>query len=220
MPHPSGCGSEPTRHRLAQRYRKAKAMSLGTRQLTTLRRTAEALLPPGGALAPGGADTDVAGRLASYIAGVGGWRARARGAMLVAWEISPLFSSYRRPFGRLSPTQRQAYLKACLQGRRGLRRALALWLKSLSLMAYCSHPRVEEAIGFTGSCLDEGPPRDGPRLEPIAYPHIRGRVEERADVCVVGSGAGGAGGAKDTAEGGLSGILLEVGAYFRREAIQ
>jgi choline dehydrogenase-like flavoprotein len=142
------------------------------------------------------------------------------GAMLVAWEMSPFFSSYRRPFGRLSRAQRQAYVRACLQGRRGLRRALALWLKSLCLMAYCSHPRVEEAIGFTGSCLDESPPRDGSQLEPIAYPHIRGRVEERTDVCVVGSGAGGAVVAKELAEGGLSVIVLEEGAYFRRADFQ
>jgi hypothetical protein len=142
------------------------------------------------------------------------------GAMLVAWELSPLFSSYRRPFGRLSPAERQAYLETCLRDCRGPRRALALWLKSLCLMAYCSHPRVEEAIGFTGSCVDEGPPRDVPRLEPIAYPHIRGRVEERADVCVVGSGAGGAVVAKELAEGGLSVIVLEEGAYFRRADFQ
>ena len=195
-------------------------MLLSQRQLAILRHAAEALLPAGGALAPGAADMDVAGRLVSYIAGVGGWRARAMGAMLVAWELSPLISSYRRPFGRLSPAERQAYLKACLQDCRGPRRALALWLKSLCLMAYCSHPRVEEAIGFTGSCLDEGPPRDVPRLEPIAYPHIRGRVEERADVCVVGSGAGGAVVAKELAEGGLSVIVLEEGAYFRQPDFQ
>jgi choline dehydrogenase-like flavoprotein len=195
-------------------------MPLGNRQFAILRRAAEAILPAGGTLAPGAADTDVAGRLASFVGGLPGWQTRVMGAMLVAWELSPLISSYRRPFGRLSPAERQAYVKACLQRRRGPRRALALWLKSLCLMAYCSHPRVEEAIGFTGSCLDEGPPQDEPRLEPIVYPHIRGRVEERADVCVVGSGAGGAVVAKELAEGGLSVIVLEEGAYFRRSDFQ
>ncbi len=193
-------------------------MSLGKRQLTTLRRTAEALLPEGGPL-PGAADTDVAGRLAALIAGLRPWQARSMGLALIAWELSPVFSSCRRPFGRLSPRERAAYLKACLEGR-GLRRALALWLKSLCLMAFCSHPRVEEVIGFTGSCLDESPPRDGSSLEPVAYPYIRGRVKERADVCVVGSGAGGAVVAKELAEGGLSVIVLEEGAYFRRADFQ
>jgi choline dehydrogenase-like flavoprotein len=195
-------------------------VALGNRQLTTLRRTAEALLPAGGALAPGAADTDVAGRLASFVGGLPRWNARFIGAMLVAWELSSLLSSYRRPFGQLSPAERQSYLDACLRARRGLRRALALWLKSLCLMAYCSHPRVEEAIGFTGSCLDKDPAQDGPRLEPVVYPHIRGRVEERADVCVVGSGAGGAVVAKELAEGGLSVIVLEEGAYFSRPDFQ
>lgn len=195
-------------------------MALSQRQLATLRRVAEALLPAGGPLAPGASDTDVAGRLASFIAGLPPWQARAMGLALVAWELSPIFSSCRRPFGRLSLAERQAYLKACFQGGWGPRRALALWLKSLCLMAFCSHPRVEEAIGFTGSCLAEAPPRDGPSLEPIAYPHIRGRMEERADVCVVGSGAGGAVVAKELAEGGLSVIVLEEGGYFRRPDFQ
>jgi choline dehydrogenase-like flavoprotein len=194
-------------------------MVLGKRQLTTLRRTAEALLPEGGEL-PGAADTDVAGRLASFVGGLPRWNGRFMGAMLIAWELSPLFSAYRRPFGKLSPAEREAYLEACLGRRGGPRRALALWLKSLCLMVYCSHPRVEEAIEFTGSCLDGGPAQDGPRLEPIAYPHIRGRVEERADVCVVGSGAGGAVVAKELAEGGLSVIVLEEGAYFDRTDFQ
>jgi choline dehydrogenase-like flavoprotein len=194
-------------------------MALGKRQIATLRRAAEALLPADGPL-PGAGDTDVAGRLSAFVGGLPGWQARGMGAMLVAWDVSPLLSRYRRRFGRLSPAERQAYLKACLQGRRGPRRTLAFWLKSLCLMAYCSHPGVEEAIGFTGSCVDEGPPQDGPRLEPIAYPHIRGRVEERVDVCIVGSGAGGAVVAKELAEGGLSVIVLEEGLYFRRADFQ
>ena len=101
-----------------------------------------------------------------------------------------------------------------------MRRALALWLKTLCLMAFTSDPQVSQALGYTGSCLDGDRPLEGPRLHPIAYPDIHGEVEVRADVCVVGSGAGGAVVARELAEGGLSVVVLEEGAYFTSSDFQ
>lgn len=46
------------------------------------------------------------------------------------------------------------------------------------------------------------------------YKDIPGRLEDSADVCVVGSGAGGAVFAKEIAEGGRSVILLEEGGFY------
>jgi len=195
-------------------------MALSKRQLTTLEKVAEALLPAGGPLPWGAKEVDVAGSVATHISGLRPPFQRMSGLLLLGWELSSLFSRYRRPFSRLSEGERAAYLEASLDSRFGPRRLLALWLKNLCLMAFCNDARVGEAIGFTATCLDASPPQEGPRLEPIAYPDIRGVVEERADVCVIGSGAGGAVVAKELAEGGLSVIVLEEGGYFSRDDFQ
>ena len=48
---------------------------------------------------------------------------------------------------------------------------------------------------------------------------LRGRTRIAADVCVIGTGAGGAVAAKELAEGGLSVVMLEEGAIIRPERL-
>ncbi len=194
--------------------------ALSRRELAVLQRLADVLIPRGGPFPLGAADVDTADRLARYI---GRFPRRTRTLLrllLLWWEVSPLLSRYRQPFSRLDATDREAYLHETYASRRPWLRLPLFWLRTLCLTAFTSDPRVEEALGFTHSCVDESPPRVGPRLEPIAYPQVWGPLEERADVCVIGSGAGGAVIAKELAEGGLSVIVIEEGAYFTQEDFQ
>lgn len=52
------------------------------------------------------------------------------------------------------------------------------------------------------------------------YTDITKNIDETCDVCIIGSGAGGAPAAKELAEAGLSVILLEEGGYFITEDFQ
>ena len=183
----------------------------------TLRRFAETLLPTGGAVPLGAVDVDTASVVERHVSRL---PRRFRVALrlgLRMWDYLPLLSRYRRRFSRLGLREREEYLVQSQDSRFSLRRLLCFWLKTLCLSAFFSDLRVEQAIGLSRSCLDRSPPAEGPRLEPISYPSIQGNVEVRADACVVGSGAGGAVVAKELAEGGMSVVVIEEGAYFRRE---
>ncbi len=182
--------------------------------MATLRALAAALIPRGGPFPLGAADVDTAGRVAGYLERYPAFFRHLFAVLLTVFEYLPLASHWRRPFSRLAPSEQQAFLHECEASRLPLKPLLLRLFKALCLPAFCSDPRVEEALGYTGACLDETPFRVGPRLEPIAYPDIRGTVEEQCDVVVVGSGAGGAVAAKELAEGGLSVIVVEEGAYF------
>lgn len=190
------------------------ALSGGRRR--ALARFADAILPPGGAIPYSASDVGTAVAVEEHLARLP-WRFRVLfGLALTLWELLPLVS-HLHTFGRLSPEERLRFVEASLSSRFAARRLLAFWLRTFCLGAYTADRRVEEAIGFTHSCLDESPPRDGPRLQPIAFPEIKGDVRERADAVVIGSGAGGAVVAKELAEAGLAVVVIEEGAYFTRE---
>ena len=193
---------------------------LTSKQLATLRALASAIIPRGGAFALGADDVDTAERLADYLSRFPAPARRVLLFLVTAWEYLPMLSRYGRPFSRLTPFEREAFLRDAEESRLPPRRLAAFWLKTLCLMAFTSDPQVSQALGYTGACLDEMPPVEGPRLHPIAYPEIQGRVELTADVCVVGSGAGGAVVARELAEGGLSVVVIEEGAYFTSNDFQ
>ncbi len=135
--------------------------------------------------------------------------------MIAAWEWAPLTSGHGRTFSRLSEPQRATFTERAAAS--DWQRGLLVMLKTLCVSAYTASPEVARAIGFTESCLDESPPRTGPRLRPITWPAIKSDVTVRADVVVIGSGAGGAVVAKELAERGISVIVLEEGGYFTQE---
>jgi choline dehydrogenase-like flavoprotein len=187
---------------------------LSPADMRTLLAFADALLPHGGPFSLGADEVGAAGRLAGYLARMpSATRAQLR-ALVRAFEVGPVASSRLRRFTRLDRRARIDWLETCEASRAPWRRAPLLLLKALTLTAFCADPRVEAALGYDHGCLDGRSPHLGPRLVPLQYPEVSGHVREQADVCVIGSGAGGAVVAKELAAAGLRVVVVEEGAYF------
>jgi choline dehydrogenase-like flavoprotein len=186
---------------------------LGAARYRTLEQVARAILPAGGAIAPGADEAEVARGVARTLAGLPRSLQVGFRALLTAWELGAVASRRGRPFARLTEAERAAYTAAAEAGP-AWRRGMLQPLKALCAAAYASHPCVASELGFAANDADGPPQRPAPRLAPIAHPEIGGDVSVRADVVVVGSGAGGAVVAKELAERGLAVAVIEEGAYF------
>jgi choline dehydrogenase-like flavoprotein len=191
--------------------------ALSRRQLATLAALADVLIPRGGPFPLGAADVDTAGKLSHYLMLFAPSRRRQIAALITAWEYSTLLSRHLKPFSRLHAAARQQIVEQALHSRYPWRRLPVTALNLLCGFAYGAAPEVEAALGYTHSCIDNSPPAQGPRLSPLAYPKITSDVSERVDVCIIGSGAGGAVVAKELAEAGRSVLIIEEGDYFTQD---
>src|SRR5437667_7811701 len=179
---------------------------------------AEALGPRGGDFPLGAADVGVAERATAWMERLpAGARHQVR-LLLRAWEASPLASRHLRSFSRLSPETRAAWVETCAASAAPWRRIPLVLLKMLALAAFTADSRVEAALGYTYDCLEPAPPRRGKRLAPLQHPDVHGAVEETADVCIVGSGAGGAVVAHEPARAARRVVVLEEGPDFTQDA--
>ncbi|HEX5038330.1 MAG TPA: GMC family oxidoreductase N-terminal domain-containing protein [bacterium] len=178
----------------------------------------EALLPPTALLAETPADVDLISRVESHVAFCPpNIRSAFRlGLWLVEWGA--LLRRGAR-FTRLSEAERsvsmEGWKKSWIYGRR----LLFKLLEANCLAVYYATPEISKKLGY------EPPPVKNGKAAPIHVEASDRDLYVEADVCVVGSGAGGAVVAKELAEKGRKVVLIEEGAYytskdFGREAVE
>src|SRR5205085_5289262 len=112
-------------------------------------------------------------------------------------------------FSRLSPKRRTRRIEKLERGGSMIARNLVLLLKSLCGISYARAAEVQYAAGSTPRC-ELGPAAPRPPLPPHLNPAalVPPAEDERSDVVVAGSGAGGAAPARVLAEAGRAGGVL------------
>ncbi len=134
---------------------------------------------------------------------------------LALWWIQFLAIFYRlggRPFTRMKPEKRERFL-FWWQHRRFIPMRLSFRLIQVYVYShYYSFEEVYRRLGFSTRLPEKTPSRDlyGPGL--VLEPPED--VEEEVEICIIGSGAGGAVMAKELAERGHQVVLLEEGGRF------
>ena len=181
---------------------------LRPRERRTVRAFAEVFIDGGDeALTP----DEVAANVDAHLAAIRS--SRVKSLRLLLWVIEyvlPLTVLRPLPFSRLPARSRRRLIERRITGRRALLRPLAK-LKVLFLAGYYDDPGVQAAIGVRRT-RDVAPLA----LPPLAVrPPAAGEAVIDADLCVIGSGAGGAVIAAHAARDGRRVVLLEEGPHVR-----
>jgi len=195
---------------------------LTERELRTVEAFAEVFIEGSEEAIP---SSEIAWNVDGYLERVESKRTRSLKLLLFVIEhVLPRRSlwPFRRAFSKMKPAARKEFIEAWLQNprNRGPLRDLAK-IKTLFLAGYYGDPRVYESINFipVAKRAKYQPDRlrrlDRPRLA------LTSPTEPQMDceVCVIGSGAGGAVVACNATAAGKDVILLEEGSYVPAETM-
>lgn len=160
----------------------------------------------------------------------------AIGALLHGLELAPLISRHAGRFSNLEPQQAEAYLRSWAVSRIPQQRQGAAALRALALLAHYGSEESWADVGYRGPWLGRkqisvlpvadlsaspvsAPRRNRPRPSVGLPPGVtRGREQSgdlriRAQVCVIGTGAGGAAALARLSELGITAVAVEAGPY-------
>jgi choline dehydrogenase-like flavoprotein len=164
----------------------------------------------------------VAANVESYVREIRAHRTWVYRVVLFAIEFAPLLT-LRPPLSQLEPGVRRAFLVKHFQHPppwpRALKngtQAMIRVAQQLSFVGYYSDPATFPSIGYQPFTQRPGakvPPDPGPHPLEVRLPADIGEKELTAEICIVGSGAGGGILAYELAAAGHDVLVLERGKY-------
>jgi len=128
---------------------------------------------------------------------------------------APFYRLKFKRFGKMDRETRKEYLEAWHRTWLVPKRIIARFVEALIMMNYYTTPEVASECGWR--------PKFSPPLPPPSFPkenlksNMEGEIEIEKDVCVIGSGAGGAPLAAELAMAGRSVVIIEEGGFFSAE---
>ncbi len=183
-------------------------------------------------------DDGVVEAVAPFVLALSAGDRRAIGALLHALEIAPLVSRHRGRFSSLPRSRAEEFLKGWSESPLLPQRQGIAALRALALLAHYGRPEAWPEVGYGGPWLGRKevavlpaadlraapdavpqPRRTRPRpsvgLEPgvTSGRGVRADLRVRAEVCVIGTGAGGAAALARLAELGVTAVAVEAGGY-------
>jgi choline dehydrogenase-like flavoprotein len=129
---------------------------------------------------------------------------------------------FRTAMSRMGRMEREDYLTTVFERGERFFRSL-IKIKQLIFLVYYSDPRAYKEVGFVDikdrALFHEAEKAGSIPTGPVIYPPAVTAPALEADVCVIGSGAGGAVVAARLAKAGKRVVIVEEGPYFKRDRI-
>lgn len=184
---------------------------LTRRERTILQAFAEVLLP----LSPSGLEMErLVDRVDDHLGHLTKDNRMAwRGCLWLFDLLAFFYYGKCRRMSRMSPELRTRYVNAWHHTWWSVKRTIKRYLEAIVFMNYYALPEVERRIGFVPEFHPPSGSRDFPSANLVReFPPAD--VECEVDVCVVGSGAGGAFTAMALAQAGRRVVIVEEGGFF------